>query len=171
MQTQINNVSKQLVVTISSEEFTSEFTSEFFEEKLKKWIPFDTRVLVARGFATPETPSISDLEVIITGDKQVRRGTTHTIEILVLRDNNPIDGAKVFIDIEDYGEDLIKEFDGYTNFQGRFVFSWEIPQSFDDIETLLAIVDVTDNISAKTELFKFQVYCLPGEKNCKVEGN
>ena len=55
--------------------------------------------------------------------------------------------------------------------KGILVFSWEIPQSFDDIETLLAIVDVTDDISAKTELFKFQVYCLPIEQNCKVEGN
>ena len=48
---------------------------------------------------------------------------------------------------------------------------WEIPKSFDDIETLLAYVDVTDNISAKTVLFKFQVYCLPDESGCKVEGN
>ena len=114
---------------------------------------------------------ISPLDVIINGDSQVRRGTTQTIEIQVLRDEIPVPGAQVFIDIEDYGEDLYKEFDGYTNSQGILVFSWEIPQSFDDIETLLAIIDVTDDISAKTELFKFQVYCLPIEQNCKVEGN
>ena len=114
---------------------------------------------------------ISSLDVIINGDSQVRRGTTHTLEIQVLRDEVPIPGAQVFIDIEDYGEDLIKEFNGYTNSQGILIFSWEIPQSFDDIETLLAFVDVTDDISSKTELFKFQVYCLPTEQNCKVEGN
>ncbi|MDH3853119.1 MAG: hypothetical protein OES23_01565 [Nitrosopumilus sp.] len=51
------------------------------------------------------------------------------------------------------------------------MFSWEIPKRFDDLETLLAIIDVTDNISSKTILFKFQVYCLPGERDCKVEGN
>jgi len=111
------------------------------------------------------------LEIKVKGEKQVRRGTTHTIQVQVLRGDVPIDGARVFLDIEDYGEDLIREFDGYTNSQGYFIFSWEIPQKFDDIETLLAIIDVTDNISSKTELFKFQVYCLPNEKNCKVDGN
>jgi hypothetical protein len=113
----------------------------------------------------------NSLEIKINGEKQVRRGTTQTLEIQVLRNNIPIQGAQVFLDIEDYGENIIKEFDGYTNSQGYFIFSWEIPQSFDDIESLLAIVDATDDISAKTEVFKFQVYCLPGEDNCKVKGN
>lgn len=114
---------------------------------------------------------ISSLEVKIDGEKQVRRGTTQTLQIQVLRDEIPIERARVFIDIEDYGEDIIKEFDGYTNSQGIFVFSWEIPQRFNDLEKLLAIIDVTDNVSSKTVLFKFQVYCLPGERDCKVEGN
>ena len=111
------------------------------------------------------------LQIKVVGENQVRRGTTHSIEIQVIRGSSPIEGARVFIDIEDYGEDLIKEFDGYTNSEGYFVFSWEIPQNFDDVETLLAFIDVTDGISSKTELFKFQVYCLPGEQNCKVKGN
>ncbi len=113
----------------------------------------------------------SPLQIKVDGEKQVRRGTTHTIEIQVVRGDIPIEGARVFIDIEDYGEDIIREFDGYTDSEGYFVFSWEIPQSYDDLETLLAFIDVTDGISSKTELFKFQVYCLAGEKNCKVDGN
>jgi hypothetical protein len=129
--------------------------------------PHTKEKLMQRGWAI-ESPT---LQVKISGEKQVRRGTTHTIEIQVVRGDNPIEGARVFIDIEDYGEDIIKEFDGYTDSQGYFVLSWEIPQSFDDIETLLAIIDVTDGASSITELFKFQVYCLPSEKNCKAEGN
>ena len=113
----------------------------------------------------------SGLEVEVTGEKQVRRGTTHVIEILVSRDKIPVDDARVFISIEDYGEDVIREFHGRTNQQGYFAFSWEIPKKFDDVKTLLAFVDVTDGVSSKTELFKFYVYCLPGEKNCKVKGN
>lgn len=113
----------------------------------------------------------SELEVEVTGEKLVRRGTTHIIEIQVNRDQIPVDGAQVFISIEDYGEDIIREFNGRTNQQGHFVFSWEIPKKFDDIKTLLAFVDITDGISSKTELFKFNVYCLPGEKHCKVKGN
>ena len=116
-------------------------------------------------------PPSSDLEVEVNGEKQVRRGTTHSIEVQVSRDSNPIGGARVVITIEDYGENIIKKFEGHTNQEGYFKFSWEIPKSFDDIETLLAFVDVTDGISSKTNLFKFHVYCLPGEKNCKVEGN
>jgi hypothetical protein len=140
--------------------------------------------LIQRGWAIKTELSVNNtsigsndksellpLQVKVVGEKQVRRGTTHTIEVQVVRGDTPIEGARVFIDIEDYGEDLIKEFDGYTNSQGYFVLSWEIPQSFDDIETLLAFIDVTDDISSKTELFKFQVYCLPGEKDCKAEGN
>ena len=125
-------------------------------------------------FEPPDTSSkigTPPLQIKVVGENQVRRGTTHSIEIQVVRGNIPVEGARVFIDIEDYGEDIIKEFDGYTNSEGYFVLSWEIPQSFDDVETLLAFIDVTDGISSKTELFKFQVYCLPGEKNCKVEGN
>ena len=114
---------------------------------------------------------LEPLQVSVTGEKQVRRGTTQTIDVHVFRGDYAIPNARVFIDIEDYGEDIIREFKGFTDSQGNFVISWEIPQSFDDLKTLLAIVDVTDNISSKTELFKFQVYCLPGESNCKVKGN
>ena len=116
-------------------------------------------------------PNLDSLDVQIRGEKQVRVGTTHTLEIQVLRGEIPIEGARVFLDIEDYGEDIIKEFKGFTNSNGILIFSWEIPQKFDDIETLIAVIDVTDDISSKTVSFQFQVYCLPGEKNCKVEGN
>ena len=114
---------------------------------------------------------IPNLEVEIKGEKQIRRGAIQTLEINVMRGNIPIEGAQVFIDIEDYGENILKEFDGRTDTHGKFVFSWEIPKKFEDIETLLAFVDVTDNISSTTKLFKFIVYCLPGEKNCNVDGN
>jgi len=120
---------------------------------------------------TPSLRPIQELEVDVSGEKQVRRGTTHFIDVHVTRDEIPVDDAQVFIRIEDYGEDIIREFNGRTNHDGYFVFSWEIPKKFDDIETLLAFVDVTDGISSKTVLFKFQVYCIPGEKDCKVKGN
>lgn len=113
----------------------------------------------------------TEFTVNVNGEQLVRRGTTHTIEVNVSRDNIPVEEAWVVIRIEDYGEDIIREFDGYTNQNGYFAFSWEIPKNFDDIETLLAFVDVTDDISAKTVLFKFQVYCLPGEQGCKIDGN
>ena len=124
-------------------------------------------------FAKPSEPLaiFSGLQVDITGEQQVRRGTTHDIVVDVFRDAKPISDATVRITIEDYGEDVIRDFKGRTDDSGRFVFSWEIPKSFDDVKTLLAYVDVTDDVSAKTALFKFQVYCLPGEAGCKVEGN
>ena len=83
-------------------------------------------------------------------------------------DHNDI---QVFISIENYGEDIIREFNGHTDQQDYLVFSLEISKKFDGIETLLAFVDVTDGVSSKTELFKFQVYCLPGEKSCKIGRN
>jgi len=134
--------------------------------------------LVERGWAAKylgnadTTPTIiSGLQVDVTGQQQIRRGTTHDIVVDVARDGYVVSDALVRITIEDYGENVIRDFKGRTDDSGRFVFSWEIPKSFDDIKTLLAFVDVTDDISAKTILFKFQVYCLPGEIGCKVEGN
>ena len=118
----------------------------------------------------PDKPT-SSLQVKITGEELVRRGITHTINVHVSDGTNPIQGAKVTLVIEDYGEDIIREFDGFTNQNGYFVFSWEIPKSFDDYETLLAFISVSGNGSSQTQLFKFTVYCYPGEANCKVEGN
>ena len=110
-------------------------------------------------------------QVIVEGDKEVRRGTTHNIEVSVYKDQVPVHGARVFLDIEDYGEDRIREFEGWTGSNGKFVYSWEIPKNFDDIETLLAFIGVVHGDFSRTELFKFVVYCLPGEKGCQVDGN
>ena len=107
----------------------------------------------------------------VHGQQMVRRGTTHTITSHVTDGTNAIEGAKVTLRIEDYGEDLVRQFEGFTNRNGDFVFSWEIPKSFDDIETLLAYISVTYGDASETKLFKFQVYCLPGEPGCKIDGN
>lgn len=121
---------------------------------------------------TPESePTTPGMQVDVTGQQQVRRGTTHDIVVDVTRDGYAVSDALVRITIEDYGKNVIRDFKTRTDDSGKFVFSWEIPKSFDDIETLLAYVDVADGISAKTILFKFQVYCLPGETGCKVEVN
>ncbi|NIP62056.1 MAG: hypothetical protein GWN01_14890, partial [Nitrosopumilaceae archaeon] len=113
----------------------------------------------------------SSLDIKVTGEQQVRRGTTHNIYVDVSRNDKPVGDAYIRITIEDYGDDVIRDFEGRTNENGQFVFSWEIPKRFDDLETLLAYVGVSDDLSSKTVLFKFQVYCLPGESGCKVEGN
>ena len=51
------------------------------------------------------------------------------------------------------------------------IFSWETPNTFDDIKNLYAYISVTYGNSSVTKLFEFQVYCLPGESNCKIERN
>ncbi len=131
----------------------------------------DSTISIPLGVSGTDVHDSSGMEVRITGEKQVRRGTTHVIEVQVNRDTIPVNDAQVFISIENYGEDIIRKFHGRTDQQGHFIFSWEIPKTFDDVETLLAFVDVTDGISSKTEMFKFNVYCLPGEKNCNVRRN
>jgi len=118
----------------------------------------------------PDKPS-QDLQVIISGEDMVRRGLTHTINVRVTDGYNPVEGAKVTLTIEDYGENIIREFEGRTDQSGYFVYSWEIPKSFDDIETLLAFISVSGNDSSATHLWKFQVYCLPGTQNCNIDGN
>jgi predicted transcriptional regulator len=119
---------------------------------------------------TSSKPS-TQLQVVVTGEELVRRGTTHTINVMVTNGYLPIEGAKVTLTIEDYGENIIRDFDGLTDQNGNFVFSWEIPKSFDDYETLLAYISVSGNGSSQTHLWKFQIYCLPGTANCKIDGN
>ena len=120
-------------------------------------------------------PNISQLKVSVDGQHLVRRGITHTITSHVTYGDHSVEGARVTLTIEKIGqdsnEDAIREFDGFTNENGDFVFSWEIPKYFDDIETLVTYIDVTYDGSSVTKLFKFQVYCLPGEPNCKIDGN
>lgn len=114
---------------------------------------------------------VEEFTVSVQGQQLIRRGTTQTIITHVTYGNVPIEGAKVTLTIEDYGEDIIREFDGFSNQNGDFIYSWEIPKKVDEIETLLAYISVTYAASSTTKLFKFQVYCLPGELNCKVKGN
>lgn len=112
------------------------------------------------------------LKVEITGEKFVRRGTMQSLMVKVMDEFSlPIKGAKIVLTVEDYGEDVIFNFDGKSNEVGQYLFSWEIPKRFNDIETLIAFIDVTDGLSSITKRFVFQVYCQPGEKNCEVEGN
>ena len=132
---------------------------------------YSVQHLANLGLVTISEKTTSQLQVKITGEEMVRRGTTHTINVHVSDGTYPIQGAKVTLVIEDYGEDIIREFDGFTNQSGYFVFSWEIPKSFDDYETLLAFISVSGNGSSQTQIFKFTIYCLPGEANCEVEGN
>ena len=118
-----------------------------------------------------DTSHQNNLHVLVSGDSMVRRGTTHTITSQISDGFNPIEGAKVTLRIEDYGENEIRFFEGFSNSDGKFIFSWEVPKSFDDIETLLAFVSVSHGESSQTQLFKFHVYCLPGEKGCMIDGN
>lgn len=142
------------------------------EEKISDYeLVNSVQHLVDLGLIVISEKNPPDLQVVITGQDMVRRGTTHTINVQVSDGYTPIEGAKVTLVIEDYGEDIIREFDGLTNKDGYFIFSWEIPKSFDDLETLLAFISVSGNGTSQTHLWKFQIYCLPGTENCKIDGN
>ncbi|HXG74460.1 MAG TPA: hypothetical protein VNK44_06560 [Candidatus Nitrosotenuis sp.] len=108
----------------------------------------------------------TDLDVAVNGHKAVRRGTTQDITVYVSNAVGAIEGATVYIRVENHDEDVLEEFKGVTDSNGTYNVSWELSKDLDDIETFLVFVDVTDGISSKTKLFSFQVYCLCGEPNC-----
>ena len=134
-------------------------------------IIYSVQHLADLGLVVLSEQSPPALQVVISGEEWVRRGTIQTINIHVTDGYSPIEGAKVTIVIEDYGEDIIREFDGLTNQNGNFIYSWEVTKKLDDLETLLAFISVSGNGSSQTHLWKFQVYCLPGTDNCKIDGN
>ncbi len=107
------------------------------------------------------------LDVSIHGQKAVRRGTTQNLDIHVENFEGDVDGATVFVRVENYGEDILEEFKGETDSDGNYSISWELSTDYTDIETFLVYVDVTDGIASKTKVFTFEVYCLCGESNCK----
>jgi len=107
------------------------------------------------------------LDVTVSGHKAVRRGTTQDLQIHVENFGGNMDGATVFVRVEDYGENILEEFKGETDSDGNYFVSYELSKDYTDIETFLVYVDVTDGISSKTKVFTFQVYCLCGEPNCK----
>jgi hypothetical protein len=107
------------------------------------------------------------LDVTVNGQKTVRRGTTQNILVHVTDLGGPVNGATVFVQVEDYGENVFEEFKGFTDSEGSYNVSWEIGQDFPNLKTLLVYVDVTDGLSSTTKVFTFEVYCLCGEPNCK----
>jgi len=107
------------------------------------------------------------LNVDVNGLKAVRRGTMQSIDVHVSNLVGNAGGVTVFVRVEDYGENILKEFKGITDSDGNYNISWELSKDFDDIETFLVFVDVTDGSSSETKVFSFQVYCLCGESNCK----
>ncbi len=118
-------------------------------------------------FGIDDTVQESALDVSVNGQKTVRRGTTQNILVHVTDSEGPVNGATVFVRVEDYGEDVFEEFKGFTNSEGSYNVSWEISENFPNLKTLLVYVDVTDGLSSTTKVFTFEVYCLCGEPNCK----
>lgn len=118
-------------------------------------------------FGTDKMIQESVLDVSVDGQKAVRRGTMQNISVHVTDANSPVDGATVFVRVEDYGENVFEEFKGFTDSKGNYSVSWEIGEGFPNLKTLLAYVDVTDGVSSATKVFTFEVYCLCGEPNCK----
>ncbi|HEY8110983.1 MAG TPA: hypothetical protein VIG05_08980 [Candidatus Nitrosotenuis sp.] len=118
-------------------------------------------------FGTDDAIQESVLNVSVDGQKAVRRGTMQNISIQVTDAGSPVDGATVFVRVEDYGEDVFEEFEGFTDSKGNYNISWEISNDFPNLQTLLVYVDVTDGLSSATKVFTFEVYCLCGESNCK----
>lgn len=112
------------------------------------------------------TNNESSMNVYVKGENAVRRGTMQEITVLVNDRQKPIEGAHVFLRIEDYGENILKEFDGFTDNKGQYLISWEIQKNAKQ-ETLLVFIDVTDGIHTQSKVFSFDVWCLCGEPNCK----
>ena len=118
-------------------------------------------------FGKEDAVQESALDVSVNGQKAVRRGTAQNILVHVADLGGPINGAAVFVRVEDYNEDVFEEFKGFTDSEGSYSVSWEIGEDIPNLKTLLVYVDVTDGLSSTTKVFTFEVYCLCGEPNCK----
>lgn len=114
--------------------------------------------------SAPEEPQ---LHLTVDGHKAVRRGTTQDISVYVTGAHGPVEGATVFVRVEDYGEDVFEEFEGLTDSSGQYSISWEIGNNVPNLKTFVVYVDATDGISSSSKTFTFEAYCLCGEADCK----
>jgi len=108
---------------------------------------------------------LQTLYIDVQGQAQVRRGTMQSITVHVTDGNNSIDGATVIVRVEDYGENEIIDFEGNTDSDGNYSFSWEIDKNA-KAETLLVFVDATNGFSSASSIFSFEVWCHCGEQDC-----
>lgn len=125
----------------------------------------DKRIITFEGVNSRQVTT--DLNVTVDGLNAVRRGTTQNISVHVSNLEGDVEGATVFVRVEDYGENTLEEFKGVTDSNGNYNISWEISGGFGDVETFLVFVDVTDGIHSETKVFSFRAYCLCGEPNCR----
>jgi hypothetical protein len=88
------------------------------------------------------------------------------IAVTVTDEQDPINGATVIVQVEDYGDNILKDFKGQTDLYGKYLFSWEIDKNA-DAETVLVFVDATDGFSSASSVFSFEVICHCGEPDCK----
>ena len=113
-----------------------------------------------------ESPNSQRLYIDVEGKSQVRRGTMQSVIVTVTDEQEPISDATVVVQVEDYGENKLKDFKGTTDSNGKYVFSWEIGKNA-KAETLLVFVDVTNGFSSASSLFSFEVICHCGESECE----
>jgi hypothetical protein len=106
------------------------------------------------------------LHISVEGMPAVRRGTMQSIEVTVTDEQGPVKDVIVLVRIEDYGENILKDFDGNTDSNGKYVISWEIDKNA-EAETLLAFIDVTDGFSSASSVYPFAVTCYCGDKDCE----
>lgn len=148
----VKNVTKLWVEQKISEQEFVHFVQYLVDKKI---IKFDGVIL-----KNPE------MVVMVDGYKAVRQGTAQDIIATVRDDAGPIEGATVFVRVENYNKDVLWEFHGITDHAGKYRVSWEI-RDVNDLETLIAFIDVTDGIHSRTEKFVFDVYCICAQINCK----
>lgn len=106
------------------------------------------------------------IQVSVGGHKAVRRGTAQDVSVYVTDVRGPVDGAVVFVRVEDYSSTVLHEFEGRTDSDGTYGVSWRMTHDIPNLKTFLVYIDVTDGFSSATKMFSFQVYCLCGEPNC-----
>jgi len=106
------------------------------------------------------------LYIDVEGKSQVRRGTMQSIIVTVTDEQGTVDGASIFVQVEDYEETKLKDFSGITDSNGNYFFSWEIGK-YAEAETLLVFIDVTDGFSSASSVYTFEVTCHCGEQDCE----
>lgn len=106
---------------------------------------------------TNSTQSVETLHVDLQGHDTIARGSIQSMTVLVTDGINPVNDANVSVHVTYASGYTTKDFDGTTDSNGQFSFSWRIGSN-SDLGTFEVDVDASKNgYSSASGTFSFEV--------------
>jgi len=149
---------KQVIVSFSADEFTKEKTSQYYENKLKDWIPFETRISIA-------TDSGSDSPFAYQGGMSPNIESIKFLEESIVFSGYKYRAMKLAENLDELGsKEITKTFDGInfhffeTDFENNYSKTKVIMQFPDGQTAEISVHHPMKHMHSEENIEKFHPY-------------